>query len=71
MKLHPAASSARNTVTGYGTGFVTVNGRRSLSKGAHRLRLDYFQGARGTVALSLDILQGGVKSKTGGFNVPS
>ena len=46
---------------------VTVNGRRSLSKGAHHLRLDYFQGARGTVALSLDILQGGVKSTLGGF----
>lgn len=46
---------------------ATVNGRRSLSKGVHRLRLDYFQGARGQVALSLDILQGGVGSTLGGF----
>jgi hypothetical protein len=46
---------------------ATVNARRSLSKGAHHLRLDYFQGARGQVALSLDILQGGLKSTLGGF----
>ncbi len=28
LKLHPAAGSARNTFTGYGPGFVTVNGTR-------------------------------------------
>jgi uncharacterized protein len=28
LKLHPAAPSARNTVTSYGTGFVAVNGVR-------------------------------------------
>jgi uncharacterized protein len=28
LKLHPAASTARNTVTAYGTGFVAVNGTR-------------------------------------------
>jgi len=28
LKLHPAASSALNTVTGYGAGFVAVNGTR-------------------------------------------
>ena len=28
LKLHPAATSARNTVTGYGAGFVAVNGTR-------------------------------------------
>jgi uncharacterized protein len=28
LKLHPAAPSARNTVTGYGAGFVAVNGVR-------------------------------------------
>jgi PA14 domain len=46
---------------------ATVNGRRSLTRGAHHLRLDYFQGTRGQVALSLDVLQGGGKSTLGGF----
>lgn len=46
---------------------TTVNGRRAMTRGVHHLRLDYFQGARGQVALSLDILQGGVKSTLGGF----
>ncbi len=28
LKLHPAAATARNTFTGYGPGFVTINGTR-------------------------------------------
>ena len=28
MKLHLAGASARNTITGYGTGYVVVNGAR-------------------------------------------
>ena len=46
---------------------ATVTARRSMTRGTHQLRLDYFQGARGQVALSLDILQGGLKSTLGGF----
>ena len=44
LKLHPAATSARNTVTGYGTGFVTVNGtrfERSLVVLPHRVVTDW------------------------------
>jgi uncharacterized protein len=28
LKLHPAAATARNTFTGYGQGFVSINGTR-------------------------------------------
>ena len=46
---------------------TTVRGRRVLSRGAHRLRLDYFQGARGSVALSLDILAPGGRAPSAGM----
>lgn len=44
MKLHPAASTARNTVTGYGAGFVAVNGarfERSVVVLPHRVVTDW------------------------------
>jgi uncharacterized protein len=55
LKLHLATSAARNTVTGYGTGFVTVNGtrfERSLVVLPHRVVTDW----RGT---TFDALEAG------------
>ncbi len=46
---------------------TTLNAKRDLRRGAHRLRLDYFQGARGQVALSLDMVSRGQKSPFAGF----
>jgi len=44
LKLHLAAHAAQNTVTGYGTGFVAVNGTRfehSLVVLPHRVLTDW------------------------------
>ncbi len=46
---------------------TTVNAKRDMTKGQHHLRLDYFQGARGQVALSLDVMQRGQKSPFAGL----
>jgi uncharacterized protein len=56
LKLHLAATTARNTVTGYGAGFVTVNGtrfERSLVVLPHRLVTDW----RATTFEQLDAAQ--------------
>jgi hypothetical protein len=37
----------------------TASGRRDLRVGAHRLRLDYFQGQKGPVALVLQVVEDG------------
>jgi hypothetical protein len=46
---------------------TTLSAKRDLRQGAHRLRLDYFQGARGQVALSLDMVSRGQKSPFAGL----
>ena len=46
---------------------TTLNAKRDLRQGAHHLRLDYFQGARGQVALSLDMISRGQKSPFAGL----
>jgi hypothetical protein len=40
---------------------VTSSGRKDLRSGNHRLRLDYFQGARGQVALGVFVVMNGQK----------
>lgn len=46
---------------------TTLNAKRDMRQGAHHLRLDYFQGARGLVALTLDVVQRGQKSPFAGL----
>jgi len=46
---------------------ATLNAKRDLRQGAHHLRLDYFQGAQGQVALSLDMVGRGQKSPFAGL----
>ena len=41
--------------------------KRAMRQGTHHLRLDYFQAARGQVALELDLLAPGQKSSLGGL----
>ena len=46
---------------------TTASAKRDMLKGQHHLRLDYFQGARGQVALSLDMMSRGQKSPFAGL----
>jgi hypothetical protein len=46
---------------------ATLGAKRDLRQGAHHLRLDYFQGAKGPVALSLDLVARGQKSPFAGL----
>jgi hypothetical protein len=46
---------------------ATVSAKREMTKGVHHLRLDYFQGAKGQVALSLDVMERGQKSPFAGL----
>lgn len=45
----------------------TTAAKRDMLKGQHHLRLDYFQGAQGQVALGLDVMERGQKSPIAGL----
>jgi hypothetical protein len=45
----------------------TSSAKRDMVKGQHHLRLDYFQGAQGQVALGLDVMMRGQKSPIAGL----
>ena len=44
-----------------------ASAKRDMIRGQHHLRLDYFQGAQGQVALSLDVMERGQKSPFAGL----
>jgi PA14 domain-containing protein len=45
----------------------TTSAKREMTRGQHHIRLDYFQGAKGQVALSLDVMERGQKSPFAGL----